>query len=80
MTDMETKESIRQAIKENFGKINVPLPDYLNGAALIEIAFQLRRIGDSIEKIEQSRTSIAVSLDRLADAADRAYPRRRQGE
>jgi hypothetical protein len=74
MTEREDRHSVYRAIKEHEHET----PTRTNGVQ-VEIAVQLRRVADYLEALAESRTSIAVSLDRIADAADRAYPRRRQG-
>ena len=73
MTDKEDREGVYRAIKAHGSELGLTL--LAEEAAAVEIAIQLRRIGNSLEKIEETRTSIAVSLDRIAAAFERAYPR-----
>jgi hypothetical protein len=69
MTDREDREGVYRALKAHGDALGA------EEAAAVEIAIQLRRIGNSLEAIAETRTSIAVSLDRIAAAFERAYPR-----
>jgi hypothetical protein len=73
MTDREDREGVYRSLKAHERELNVTL--LTEEAAAVEIAIQLRRIGNSLEAIAETRTSIAVSLDRIAATFERAYPR-----
>jgi hypothetical protein len=73
MTDKEDREGVYRAMKSHGDEMGLAL--LAEEAAAVEIAIQLRRIGNSLEAIAETRTSIAMSLDRIAAALERAYPR-----
>jgi hypothetical protein len=70
MTDKEDREGVYRAIKSHGDELGLTL--LAEEAAAVEIAIQLRRIGNSIA---ESGVPIAVALDRIAAALERAYPR-----
>ena len=70
MTDREDREGVYRAIRAHSHDLRLSIHE----AASVEAAMQLRRIGNSLEKIEEVKTSIAISLDRIAAAFERAYP------
>jgi len=72
MTEREDRESVYRAIKSHGDEMGLIL--LAEEAAAVEIAIQLQRIGNSLEKIAESGVPIAVALDRIAAAFERAYP------
>jgi hypothetical protein len=73
MTDKEDREGVYRALKSHGDEMGLAL--LAEEAAAVEIAIQLRRIGNSLEKIAESGVPIAATLDRIAAALERAYPR-----
>lgn len=67
---MTDREDIYRAIRAHSHDLRLSIHE----AASVEAAMQLRRIGNSLEAIADTRVSIAVSLDRIAATLNRLWP------
>ena len=75
MTALDDRLSVYRAIDAHIRELG---PTYVGTAlveaAVVEAAVQLRRIGNSLEAIADTRVSIAVSLDRIAATLNHLQP------
>ena len=71
MTQTEDRHRVYRAIEAHDREMSEE--GWADGAQ-VEIAIQLRHIATHLEVISESRISLAVSLDRIAAALERAFP------
>ena len=72
MTETEDRHRVYRAIDAHNREI--PEGDWTGAATQVEIAVQLRHIATHLEVLSESRISVAVSLDRIAAALEKAFP------